>query len=691
MEHMECELDGQLQRLQQEQQHHVSQAAALAAAKLLFEHLPSGTAQTHHSVSSPNSLLGAFNFSQPDQSTKGLGMGSPPTPLSSPPIATQQQANALGIHSTTGQSQTSGQFTTTVPTASTAVATGSVVGHASPINFPITSQPATSVGIDDAQLHAFLSASLTHGTPLGIPAHGSNGLAPTPSSLIPSPHSQSHTPQSALATSILPNFASLAGFGAAVTASQLQAQLQAYSQSQKQPNMLLLNQIKNEIPSGSPPPPSSASSSGSTGQHARSTTAQNGTRPIRSQRTPMKEITTLDDPAELDEFMAQGEDACINDMKQFITQFSLRQTTVAMMTGVSQPYISKLLNGNHRELSLRCRKNIYSWYLNCRRHPEKLATFVQDPSSRLETNTDGELVPQRRERYVFRPMLIKILESFFETSPFPDNLKRMEIAQQCNQALQYDRRGSQLMPKEVVTPQVIANWFANKRKEMRRKSNDDPSISLSSSSNLNGSVQYPTSQSSTTSPTSTTADASVSLFGTALNSLCHLNGRGILQQFQSCSDTTTNEDGSPPFSQSPVSPSRCSPCDETQLQSGESEDVVMSDQTVHIANPPSSQKISNLEDFLGRSRPSLFLDPPHLIGQKFTGEETKASDTTLLGSPPAFTQAKLMDLAAGVTVTSSNHDWGSMSEQLALLFSAVKQPQTNSIMKEEPSETAELA
>lgn len=29
------------------------------------------------------------------------------------------------------------------------------------------------------------------------------------------------------------------------------------------------------------------------------------------------------------------------------------------------------------------------------------------------------------------------------------------------------------MPKEVVTPQVIANWFANKRKEMRRKSNEE--------------------------------------------------------------------------------------------------------------------------------------------------------------------------------------------------------------------------
>ncbi|KAK5983906.1 HMBOX protein [Trichostrongylus colubriformis] len=197
-----------------------------------------------------------------------------------------------------------------------------------------------------------------------------------------------------------------------------------------------------------------------------------GGRPIRSLRTPMKEITTLDRPEELDEFMEQGEEACIADMKQFITQYSLRQTTVAMMTGVSQPYISKLLNGNHRELSLRCRKNIYCWYLNCRRHPHKLSVFFADPATRLETNGDGELVPQRRERYVFRPILIKILEGFFTQSPFPDLNKRVEIATACNQVLQIEKRGVGLMPKEVVSPQVVANWFANKRKELRRRSQE---------------------------------------------------------------------------------------------------------------------------------------------------------------------------------------------------------------------------
>uniref|UniRef100_A0A183BUW7 Homeobox domain-containing protein n=1 Tax=Globodera pallida TaxID=36090 RepID=A0A183BUW7_GLOPA len=196
---------------------------------------------------------------------------------------------------------------------------------------------------------------------------------------------------------------------------------------------------------------------------------KNGSLNTAGTRTPMKEIITLDDPGELDEFMARGEEQCIHAMRAFITQFSLRQTTVATMTGVSQPYISKLLNGNHRELSLRCRKNIYCWYLNCRRHPEKLAMFMQDPCTRLETTAEGELVPQRRERYVFRPVLLRVLEAYFQESAFPDIAKRVEIANACNAHLQMDKRGAQLMPKEVVTPQVIANWFANKRKEMRRR------------------------------------------------------------------------------------------------------------------------------------------------------------------------------------------------------------------------------
>lgn len=66
--------------------------------------------------------------------------------------------------------------------------------------------------------------------------------------------------------------------------------------------------------------------------------------------------------------------------------------------------------------------------------------FVQDPCARLETTADGELVPQRRERYVFRPVLLRMLEAYFQESPFPDTAKRTEIANECNAHLQMDKR-----------------------------------------------------------------------------------------------------------------------------------------------------------------------------------------------------------------------------------------------------------
>lgn len=79
--------------------------------------------------------------------------------------------------------------------------------------------------------------------------------------------------------------------------------------------------------------------------------------------------------------------------------------------------------------------------LNRMKERQFLASYVADPSTRLETNGDGELIPQRRERYVFRPVLIRTLERYFADNQFPDLEKRMEIANVCNQALQTEKKG----------------------------------------------------------------------------------------------------------------------------------------------------------------------------------------------------------------------------------------------------------
>lgn len=56
-------------------------------------------------------------------------------------------------------------------------------------------------------------------------------------------------------------------------------------------------------------------------------------RPTQQQSRNQRTDVALENPAELEEFMQQGEEFCINEMKKFITQYSLRQTTVAQMTG----------------------------------------------------------------------------------------------------------------------------------------------------------------------------------------------------------------------------------------------------------------------------------------------------------------------------------------------------------------------
>ncbi|KAI6174910.1 Homeobox domain-containing protein [Aphelenchoides bicaudatus] len=53
----------------------------------------------------------------------------------------------------------------------------------------------------------------------------------------------------------------------------------------------------------------------------------------RSSTTGQRLEVPLENPNEVEEFMQQGEEFCINEMKKFITQYSLRQTTVAQMTG----------------------------------------------------------------------------------------------------------------------------------------------------------------------------------------------------------------------------------------------------------------------------------------------------------------------------------------------------------------------
>ena len=108
--------------------------------------------------------------------------------------------------------------------------------------------------------------------------------------------------------------------------------------------------------------------------------------------------------------------------------------------------------------------------------------------------TSGDFVnTPRRERFVFRPNHVAILEKYFNEDSYPSYEKREEIARTLNASteaaselqhgatvhLNYSTAfdlyvygifsaGKPLEEREIVTAQIISNWFANKRKEIKK-------------------------------------------------------------------------------------------------------------------------------------------------------------------------------------------------------------------------------
>lgn len=66
------------------------------------------------------------------------------------------------------------------------------------------------------------------------------------------------------------------------------------------------------------------------------------------------------------------------------------------------------------------------------------------------------------------------MESFFMENQYPDEAKREEIANTCNSVIQ--KPGCKLSEFERVTALKVYNWFANRRKEMKRRANIEAAI-----------------------------------------------------------------------------------------------------------------------------------------------------------------------------------------------------------------------
>ncbi|XP_067281840.1 homeobox-containing protein 1 isoform X1 [Pseudorasbora parva] len=227
----------------------------------------------------------------------------------------------------------------------------------------------------------------------------------------------------------------------------------------------------------------------------------------------------------VEEYMRRDSNLVKEEIKAFLNNRRISQAIVGQVTGISQSYISQWLLQQGLEMSDSKRRAFYRWYLLERNSPGirwSENQHAQVPRSRTDTpwNRQRELLMhllpwysahqaqsgatlsmrslvkeepdwrlagspadraavgpfrlRRGSRFTWRKECQSIMESFFIENQYPDEAKREEIANACNAVIQ--KPGCKLSEFERVTALKVYNWFANRRKEMKRRANIEAAI-----------------------------------------------------------------------------------------------------------------------------------------------------------------------------------------------------------------------
>ncbi|XP_067363751.1 homeobox-containing protein 1 isoform X8 [Channa argus] len=182
----------------------------------------------------------------------------------------------------------------------------------------------------------------------------------------------------------------------------------------------------------------------------------------------------------VDEYMRRDSNLVKEEIKTFLNNRRISQAIVGQVTGISQSYISQWLLQQGLEMSDSKRRAFYRWYLLERNNPGATLSMrslvKEEPDWRTGIMAGdrtgmvgGPLRLRRGSRFTWRKECQSIMESFFMENQYPDEAKREEIANTCNSVIQ--KPGCKLSEFERVTALKVYNWFANRRKEMKRRAN----------------------------------------------------------------------------------------------------------------------------------------------------------------------------------------------------------------------------
>ncbi|XP_030633065.1 homeobox-containing protein 1a [Chanos chanos] len=198
---------------------------------------------------------------------------------------------------------------------------------------------------------------------------------------------------------------------------------------------------------------------------------------------PTEEEMDIEDKVE--ELMRRDSAIIKEEIKAFLGNRRISQAVVAQVTGISQSRISHWLLQQGSDLSEQKKRAFYRWYqlekttpgatLAMRPAPMALEDIVEWRQTPPPiSSTPGSFRLRRGSRFTWRKECLAVMESYFNENQYPDEAKREEIANACNAVIQ--KPGKKLSELERVTSLKVYNWFANRRKEIKRRANIEAAI-----------------------------------------------------------------------------------------------------------------------------------------------------------------------------------------------------------------------
>ncbi|XP_054626535.1 homeobox-containing protein 1-like isoform X6 [Dunckerocampus dactyliophorus] len=193
----------------------------------------------------------------------------------------------------------------------------------------------------------------------------------------------------------------------------------------------------------------------------------------------------LDMDEKVEDLMRRDSALIKEEIKSFLANRRISQAVVAQVTGISQSRISHWLIQQGSDLSEQKKRAFFRWYQLEKTNPGATLALRAAPLALEDVMdwhqatptfapTPGAFRLRRGNRFTWKKECLAVMESYFSDNQYPDEAKREEISSACNGVIR--QAGKKLLDFEKVTSLKVYNWFANRRKDLKRRASIEATI-----------------------------------------------------------------------------------------------------------------------------------------------------------------------------------------------------------------------